>query len=49
MPVLTKPTNDTFFIFYNVFVTFKANIKKWTPKNCPCKLCKNYLHGVGYV
>ena len=28
---------------------FKIDIKKWNPKGCPCKLCKTYLYGVGYV
>ena len=28
---------------------FKIEIKKWNPKSCPCKLCKTYLYGVGYV
>ena len=26
--------------------TFKEEIKKWTPENCPCKTCKEYTHGV---
>ena len=29
--------------------TFKINIKQWRPKNCPCKLCKLFLPGVGYI
>ena len=28
---------------------FKNKIKAWTPKNCPCELCKIYVQGVGYV
>ena len=28
---------------------FKANIKKWIPENCPCNLCKTYVHQVGYL
>ena len=27
---------------------FKSKIKKWKP-DCPCRLCKNYVHGVGFV
>ena len=27
---------------------FKRKIKEWCPKNCPCKLCKLYVQGVGY-
>ena len=28
---------------------FKNRIKSWTPTNCPCKLCKTYIAGVGYT
>jgi predicted transport protein len=28
---------------------FKIAIKKWKPTNCPCSLCREYIHGVGYV
>ena len=28
---------------------FKNRIKSWTPKNCPCKLCKTYIAGLGYT
>ena len=28
---------------------FKINIRQWRPANCPCKLCKVYLPGVGYI
>ena len=28
---------------------FKSEIKSWTPKNCPCKLCKNYVQHFGYL
>ena len=28
---------------------FKAKIKLWKPQNCPCKLCKIYVCGVGYM
>ena len=28
---------------------FKDKIKNWNPKNCPCKLCKLYIAGVGYI
>ena len=29
--------------------TFKLNIKKWTPSECPCRLCRSYIGGVGYI
>ena len=28
---------------------FKKKIKLWVPENCPCKLCKTYIAGVGYI
>ena len=27
---------------------FKQHIKSWTPSNCPCKLCKTFIPGLGY-
>ena len=28
---------------------FKKGIKKWQPKNCPCRLCKQYLSNLGFI
>ena len=29
---------------------FYSKIKKWTPSNCPCKLCKRFrLHRVNFI
>ena len=28
---------------------FKKGIKKWQPKNCPCRLCKQYVLNLGYI
>ena len=28
---------------------FKNEIKKWLPSMCPCRLCKDYIYGVGYI
>ena len=28
---------------------FKNKIKTWAPENCPCRLCKTYVQGVGFV
>ena len=28
---------------------FKSKIKSGTPKNCPCKLCKNYFQHLAYL
>ena len=29
--------------------SFKESIKLWVPINCPCRLCKVYLDGVGFI
>ena len=28
---------------------FKSKVKSWNPINCPHKLCKTYIGGVGYA
>ena len=28
--------------------TFKRKIRMWKPKNCPCRICKNYIPNVGF-
>ena len=28
---------------------FEIEIKKWVPVNCPCRLCKEYIGGLGFV
>ena len=28
---------------------FKSAIKTWIPLRCPCRLCKNYIQGIGFV
>ena len=30
-------------------IEFKNKIRKWKPKECPCRLCKTYLSGVGFI
>ena len=29
------------------FSSFKGEVKKWIPENCPCRICKKYFQGVG--
>ena len=31
------------------FTIFKNKIKNWIPEDCPCRLCKDYVQGLGYV
>ena len=31
------------------FPTFKKAIRSWKPAKCPCRLCKFYLAGVGFI
>ena len=33
----------------NDLVDFKQKIKKWVPKNCMCRLGKNYISDLGFV
>ena len=28
---------------------FKKAIKTWNPHNCPCRLCKKYVAGIGFI
>ena len=34
---------------YTTLQKFKKEIKTWIPENCPCRLCKNYVHGLGFI
>ena len=29
--------------------SFKRSIRKWTANNCPCRLCQQYLDGIGFL
>ena len=29
--------------------SFKKSIRKRIPNNCPCRLCKSYVDGVGFL
>ena len=31
------------------FAKFKELIKRWKPSECPCRLCKTYVKGLGYI
>ena len=33
----------------NSLATFKDKLKMFAFENCPCKLCKEYIQGVGYI
>ena len=28
---------------------FKTKIKKWKPKGCACRLCRTYVHSIGFL
>ena len=28
---------------------FTKKIRKWRPEKCPCRICKDYVHGLGFV
>ena len=36
-------------IVWNTSAEFKNYIKSWIPNDCPCRLCKHYVQGVGYI
>ena len=27
---------------------FKCEVRRWIPKNCPCRLCKTYVQNLGF-
>ena len=29
--------------------SFKMDLKRWIPENCPCRLCKTYIQHVGFL
>ena len=33
----------------STLLEFKRNIKQWKPIECPCRLCKTYISGVGFL
>ena len=33
----------------NTLDRFKKMIKTWTPRSCPCRLCKVYISNVGFI
>ena len=30
-------------------ISFKKQIRNWSPDECPCRLCQLYLYGIGYI
>ena len=30
-------------------IEFKAKIKKWKPNGCTCRLCKTFIHHLGFI
>ena len=34
---------------YSTLTEFKNSIKSWKPENCPCRLCKEYIPGLGFT
>ena len=34
---------------FNSQNSFKKEIKNWVPKNCPCRLGRQYISGVGFL
>ena len=34
---------------HSSLIKFKKAIKSWVPENCPCRLCKTYIKGLGFT
>ena len=32
----------------NSLTSFDIKIREWVPQSCPCRLCKQYISGVGF-
>ena len=30
-------------------ISFKKSIRKWVPQDCPCRLWKRYIGGIGFL
>ena len=28
---------------------FSKNVKLWIPRNCPCRICENYIYRLGFT
>ena len=37
------------FKSYTTLEGFKKAVKSWMPTNCPCRLCKTYFKGLGFI
>ena len=37
------------FKLSNNLLEFKTKIRKWKAEKCPCRLCKIYIPGVGFI
>ena len=37
------------FKLSKILLEFKTKIRKWKPEKCPCRLCKIYIPGVGFI
>ena len=33
----------------NNLISFKREIRKWTPSACPCRVCCQYIYGIGFI
>ena len=37
------------FKLCSTLAEFKNSIRSWKPDNCPCRLCKDYIPGLGFI
>ena len=48
-PVVWNTLLPTNLKFCTSLGEFKNAIKSWVPRNCPCRLCKDYISGLGFT
>ena len=47
--LLSSEYLDTGLIRNKTMQIFMQKVMRWIPEVCPCKLCKTYIHHVGYL
>ena len=47
LQILEQKYGNWYYKEANSESSLKNKVKKWIPKNCPCRLCKTYI--VGFI
>ena len=48
-PIVWDEMLPTEFKSIKTLEVFKSKIKKWVPDNCKCRLCEEYIQGIGKI